>query len=276
MNTRDPTLSFFDLVHLANTPGPMQGMAQSMLQSHLDDYMDHRRAVPGKMEIDTSPSVMAPGMTKRGLEDLLQRHADPSFQTSDSGLEKLGRSAASGPNGLNFEDATPGHGQYPAAMLDDLVARYGTQSLPPSGDDPSSSLLPAPQAIKAYTDEMDSYAPSLWDKIKSIGHAIVSHPKELIADPMHDMAEYATPVFAQYRGTQDFTRDSNEMFDDPADPLVKTMRYGPNLAMDALQSFSPIGLSARGAGAGISDLLARYGAAAPGAAWQTLLRNFGR
>lgn len=231
--TRDQ-FSFSDLVHLANTPGPMQGMAQSMLL----------------------------------------RVADQTA-AEDNASEKLGRSPASGPGGLNFDSPRPGHTQYPQELLDSLVARYGTQGAAPSGDNESPHVAPAQPAIKAYTDEMESYEPSLWDKIKSLGSAVINHPR-ILADAGHDMAEYATPVFAQYRGTQDFGRDKDELMADPADPLTKMMRYGPALTLDALQSFSPIGLSARGAGRGLSDVLARYGAAAPHAAWQSVLQNFMR
>lgn len=187
-----------DLISLASTPGPMQGMAQAALAE---------------------------------------------IARQDRHVELVGRSPSSGPGGLNYGDPAPGHASYPAALLDALTARYGEQAVPPSGDEASGHMEPAPEAQRRWREEFE---PSLWEKIKAIGSGIMDDPTALIA-PAADIASYSTPVAGNMRGSQDFYNDYNEAYNawptspDHGDPLGVLLKYLPGLALDAGQMLSPMG-----------------------------------
>lgn len=246
-----PDLSFSDLIHLANTPGPMQGMAQAMLRRNLSDSMD------------ISPSPYKGTHTPPQMDDLVQRYADgptmgemqarlrPRTQDdvdADHRSVRIGMhsSPGAGPGGLNFGDPTGAHGSYPSELLDDLVQRYGTQTFAPSDDSGQPDIQPDPRAISAYTDEMHRYEPSLWDRIKSVGHAVADDPSSLV-DGLHSIAEYMTPVWGNLRGSQDFTSDAADMRDawpstpDHGDPLGVLLQYLPALGGDTMQMMNPLG-----------------------------------
>lgn len=222
-------ISFSELVRLANTPGPQQGMARAMLQQIADEEAANNRA-----------------------ERIGRSH-----------------SPASGPAGLNFGDPTPGHASYPDEYMRALVDRYGVVPEAPVGREESVVVpAPEAQRQFRAEMEHYFPEPSLWDKIKSIAGGIASDPSALV-EPAADLVAYGTPMIGNAKGVRDGMRDYADMMEYARNPNTDGFdvlrAYGAPLAMDVAQSVLPLGWRSSGeqAPSAIARILNRYGAAVP-------------